>query len=105
MKNFEIKHQSVFDKWSIEDNSVQSIITSPPYWGLRKYAIPDIIIGGDKNCEHEFVEHFTPPKGGKSHPDRPSNVGANRVMSDMDIRGVGIKSSIHYYGQKKHTEF
>jgi len=93
MKNFEIKHQSVFDKWSIEDNSVQSIITSPPYWGLRKYAIPDIIIGGDKNCEHEFVEHFTPPKGGKSHPDRPSNVGANRVMSDMDIRGVGIKSN------------
>src|SRR3972149_6729416 len=93
MKNFEIYHQSVFDKWTIEDNSVQSIITSPPYWGLRKYDIPDIIIGGDTNCEHGFIEHFTSPKGGKSHPDRPSNVGANRIMSDMDIRGVGIKSN------------
>ena len=93
MKNFEIYHQSVFDKWTIEDNSVQSIITSPPYWGLRKYDIPDIIIGGNTNCKHEFVEHFTPPKGGKSHPDRPANVGANRVMSNMDIRGVGIKSN------------
>ena len=46
MKNFEIYHQSVFDKWPFEDNSVQAIITSPPYWGLRKYDIPDIEIGG-----------------------------------------------------------
>ena len=93
MKNFEIYHQSVFDVWPLEDNSIQAIITSPPYWGLRKYDIPDIIIGGDINCEHELIEHFTSPKGGKSHPDRPSNVGANRIMSDMDIRGVGIKSN------------
>ena len=93
MKNFEIYHQSVFDVWPLEDNSIQAIITSPPYWGLRKYDIPDIIIGGDINCKHKFIEHFTSPKGGKSHPDRPSNVGANRIMSDMDIRGVGIKSN------------
>ena len=54
--DYKIFHQSVFDKWHIEDNSIQTIITSPPYWGLRKYNIPDIIIGGDINCEHEFVE-------------------------------------------------
>ena len=48
MKNFEIYHQSVFDKWPIENESVQSIITSPPYWGLRKYDIPDIEVDGWK---------------------------------------------------------
>jgi len=81
---------NVFEKWPLEDKSVQAIITSPPYYSLRKYNIPDVVIGGDKNCEHEFVELFTPPKGGKSHPDRPSSVGSNRVMSN---RGVGIISN------------
>lgn len=50
MDNIQIFHQSVFDTWPIEDNSIQSIITSPPYWGLRKYDIPDVVIGGNNNC-------------------------------------------------------
>ena len=49
-----IHHQSVFEKWPLEDKSVQAVITSPPYWGLRKYDIPDIIIGGDKDCKHKW---------------------------------------------------
>lgn len=40
-----IFYQSTFDKWPIEDSSVQAIITSPPYYSLRKYDIPDITIG------------------------------------------------------------
>lgn len=47
-----IFHQSTFNPWPLEDESVQAVITSPPYFGLRKYDIPDVIIGGDKNCEH-----------------------------------------------------
>lgn len=50
----QIFNQSVFEKWPIEDKSCQSIITSPPYYSLRKYSIPDIIIGGDKDCKHEW---------------------------------------------------
>ncbi len=34
-----------------------------------------------------------PPKGGKCHPDRPSKVGGNKVMSDSDLRGKPIKSA------------
>ncbi len=41
-----IYHQSVFDRWPMEDGSMQAIICSPPYWGLRKYDIPDIEIKG-----------------------------------------------------------
>jgi len=39
----------------IPNNSIDCIITSPPYWGLRKY--PDsanVIWDGDNNCQHEF---------------------------------------------------
>ncbi len=39
-------NQNTFEPWPLEDKSVQAIITSPPYWGLRKYDIPDIEIGG-----------------------------------------------------------
>ena len=41
----QIFHQSVFEKWPLDSKSVQAIITSPPYWGLRHYDIPDITIG------------------------------------------------------------
>ena len=40
-----IYHQSVFERWAVEDKSIQAVITSPPYWQLRKYPIPDITIG------------------------------------------------------------
>lgn len=76
----------------LDDKSVNCIITSPPYWSLRKYDIPDLIWDGDEGCEHEWIKHFDPPRGGKCHPDRPSIVGANRHMSETDLRGVGIKS-------------
>jgi len=49
-----VYHQSSFDRWPFEDNSIQAIITSPPYYSLRKYDIPDIIIGGNAECEHEW---------------------------------------------------
>ena len=51
-----IYQQSVFDLWPIESESIQAICTSPPYFALRKYDIPDVIIGGDKDCKHEFGE-------------------------------------------------
>lgn len=45
---------SVFESWPIEDKTIQLIAASPPYYSLRKYSIPEIIIGGDKDCKHEF---------------------------------------------------
>ena len=41
----------------LEDESVQCVVTSPPYWGLRKYSgEQDLIWGGDKDCVHEWGE-------------------------------------------------
>ena len=38
------------------DQSIHTIVTSPPYWGLRDYGIPPSIWGGDPECEHEWEE-------------------------------------------------
>ena len=39
----------------LSNNGVQMCVTSPPYWGLRKYAgLPDLIWGGEKDCEHKW---------------------------------------------------
>lgn len=40
---------------SMEQKSVQCVICSPPYWGLRDYQIAPGIWGGDPNCAHEFT--------------------------------------------------
>lgn len=37
-----------------EDNYVNCIITSPPYWGLRDYKTEPQIWGGRKDCRHEW---------------------------------------------------
>ncbi len=36
----------------LPDNSVQCIVTSPPYWALRDYGVPSNIWGGDAECDH-----------------------------------------------------
>ncbi len=40
---------------SLPNESIDCIITSPPYWGLRFYGNEsNTIWGGDRNCNHEF---------------------------------------------------
>lgn len=40
----------------LADNSIQCVVTSPPYWGLRKYAgEQDLIWGGRPDCLHEWT--------------------------------------------------
>ena len=37
----------------LEDNSLNCIVTSPPYWGLRDYGNNTVTIwGGIDDCEH-----------------------------------------------------
>src|SRR3990167_4152768 len=64
-----IYRKSAFDKWKFEDKSIQCIITSIPYYSLRKYNIPDIIIGGDESCEHKFEIITHPIQGGHNKVD------------------------------------
>jgi site-specific DNA-methyltransferase (cytosine-N4-specific) len=38
----------------IPDESIDMVITSPPYYGLRKYDTIPSLWGGDPNCKHEW---------------------------------------------------
>ena len=41
----------------IEDNSVHCVVTSPPYFGLRRYkGLEDLVWGGNPECQHEWGE-------------------------------------------------
>lgn len=39
---------------TLEPGSIQSCITSPPYWGLRDYGTDPLVWGGDSDCAHEW---------------------------------------------------
>jgi len=51
--SYEIKIGNAIDKLKeIEDESVDCVITSPPYYGLRDYGTGEWV-GGDENCSHQ----------------------------------------------------
>ncbi len=59
MQQITLKIGNVIDKLkTIPTESVDCIITSPPYYCLRKYKAPDVVWGGDPNCEHEWIEQL-----------------------------------------------
>ena len=40
----------------MEAESVQCVVTSPPYWGLRRYdGQQEVVWGGDPDCTHEWT--------------------------------------------------
>jgi len=45
----------------IPDNSVHCAVTSPPYFGLRKYDGVSEFWGGDDSCQHEWGKVLPPP--------------------------------------------
>jgi site-specific DNA-methyltransferase (cytosine-N4-specific) len=59
----------------LKDKSVNCIVTSPPYWSLRKYDIPDLVWDGEKGCEHEWVEE-------RAYRDSPTREKASQCFSD-----------------------
>jgi hypothetical protein len=65
----------------LPDESVQMVVTSPPYWGLRKYAgEQDLIWGGDNHHEHEWVENIKPATSGSKLP-MPELWGSSKTQT------------------------
>ena len=59
MKTNHILQGSVFDRLKdIEDESIQCVVTSPPYWGLRDYGTAEWE-GGDSDCSHFRDNHVS----------------------------------------------
>jgi len=51
--------------------SVNCVVTSPPYWGLRDYGIDPVIWDGDKDCKHEWGNKII--RDNKSYLSRYAN--------------------------------
>lgn len=74
-----IYHGDSRDMKEIPDESIQCVVTSPPYWGLRKYAgCPDLIWGGKDDCRHEWGDLVRGKEYGRHDTNDPSstNFGA-----------------------------
>lgn len=69
------------------DRSVQCVVTSPPYWGLRDYGVPPIVWGGEASCPHEWgvgIQRAGPAgaQGATSQRTGRCNVDAQRRRDD-----------------------
>ncbi len=71
----------------LADRSVQCVVTSPPYWGLRKYSgEQELVWGGRDGCEHEWSRSGDRP----AHPDRSTgdhDEGGSGIFVDRIERG------------------
>ena len=51
-----VYNKSCLDMSEVPDGSIQCVVTSPPYWRLRKYTgEQDLIWGGSNHHEHEWT--------------------------------------------------
>lgn len=64
----------------LPEKSVDSVICSPPYYGLRDYGLEPLIWDGDPNCQHEWRNVI-------SQHQRGAVSGASAKVGNQ-IRGV-----------------
>lgn len=72
----------------LPDEFVQCVVTSPPYWGLRKYAgEQELIWGGREGCEHEWMDATAHKRG---HPgDKSTLLGTQTANLSKEAISVG----------------
>ena len=51
-------------------NSVNCVVTSPPYFGLRSYGTIPQIYGGDLNHDHKWIQYKQRAKSGGKKSDK-----------------------------------
>ncbi|MFD2415000.1 DNA-methyltransferase [Amycolatopsis pigmentata] len=68
----------------LPDNSVDCLVTSPPYWRLRDY-VPDTWTGGRPGCRHRPASLGTAPPGGRRDRRRCRDCGALREHPQIGL--------------------
>lgn len=95
MINWCIINASVLDGLAtLPDESVQCVVTSPPYWGLRDYGTASWK-GGDPECDHSISGWSDNLKPSVSRPDRNGEkrkacikCGARRIDSQLGLEPI-----------------
>lgn len=69
----------------IEERSIQCVVTSPPYWGLRDYKGDDQVWGGSPDCSHDWDDPDDPhPLESAGTPRTCSGCGAWRGQLGLE---------------------
>jgi DNA modification methylase len=63
---------------ALPDGCVQTVCTSPPYWGLRAYSTAPVVMGGDPDCDHLLETTPGPVQSGGTNPERSAKQLTNR---------------------------
>ena len=66
---------------SLPDGSVQCVVTSPPYWGLRDYGTATWL-GGDEGCSHKRDSKFS-EKTATGHANPAINGVGDAIYKDV----------------------
>lgn len=78
---------------TLKDESIDCVVTSPPYWGLRDYGTAEWVDGNDPLCDHKIHQNSIDPK----NPNCPGShtvqinrkkcfkCGATRVDSQLGL--------------------
>ncbi len=73
----------------LEAEFIQCVVTSPPYWGLRKYeGEQERVWGGTENCEHEWGSEIIVPR-----PSNPDTGLATTGTGAPETRLPGLRES------------
>jgi DNA modification methylase len=81
----------------LPDASVQTVVTSPPYWGLRDYGTATWI-GGDESCDHETprsrgADIKADDKQGTSKGSRPNLQWDCKCGATREDNQIGLEQS------------
>ncbi len=58
--------------------SIQCVVTSPPYWGLRKYSGEQELIWDDRDCEHQWGKEMIKHDALRHRPGEHCIVGSEK---------------------------
>jgi len=65
----------------LTDQSVQCVVTSPPYWGLRDYKLEPKVWGGRKGCNHEWHIKSKAASSGQRYSETSSLQGGKDTQA------------------------
>ncbi|KKN16883.1 hypothetical protein LCGC14_0971450 [marine sediment metagenome] len=72
-----------FRKNELPDNSIQCVVTSPPYWGLRKYSGEQELIWGDNHCKHDWHTREWLMHNGRGDAQKSGKYSTQEAIPDM----------------------
>lgn len=79
----------------MEAESVNSVITSPPFWGLRVYGTEPQIWGGDEKCAHEWHTHIEKAKHTDGGDKGSTLIGSTTSQANCQGTDTSSYTCIH----------